>query len=229
MEITLDTLGIDPEQPGLPRYIAVEGPIGVGKTTFARRLATTLGYGELLEQAEENPFLERFYQDRKANALPTQLYFLFQRTRQQKEWSQAELFQPSRVADYLLEKDALFASVTLDEEERRLYQMVYDQMTTDVPQPDLVVYLQAPTDVLLERVRGRGAAGEHQINADYLTQLNQAYAEFFHYFNKSPLLIVNAAEINLASNDDHYIDLVKYLLKIRRGTHYYNPHAQKTL
>lgn len=229
MEITLDTLGIDPKQAGLPRYIAVEGPIGVGKTTFAKRLATTLGYGELLEQADENPFLERFYQNQQANALPTQLYFLFQRTRQQKEWSQAELFQPSRVADYLLEKDSLFASVTLDQEELRLYQMVYEQLTTDVPQPDLVIYLQAPTEVLLERVRRRGADGEQHINSDYLTQLNQAYAEFFHYYDKAPLLIVNAAEINLASNDSHYIDLVKYLLQVKRGSHYYNPHAGSAL
>jgi deoxyguanosine kinase len=229
VEITLDTLGIDPDQAGLPRYIAVEGPIGVGKTTFAKRLATTLGYGELLEQAEENPFLERFYENRQANALPTQLYFLFQRTRQQKEWSQAELFQPARVADYLLEKDSLFASVTLDEEERRLYQMVYDQLTTDVPQPDLVIYLQASTEVLVERVRHRGTAGEQHISSDYLAKLNQAYADFFHYYNRAPLLIVNASEINLASNDEHYSDLVKYLLQVRRGSHYYNPHVERSI
>ncbi len=227
MEITLDSLGIDPERTPLPRYIAVEGPIGVGKTTLARRLATTLGYRLMLEMAEENPFLERFYQNRKANALPTQLYFLFQRTRQQKEWSQADIFQPARVADYLLEKDSLFAQVTLDVEEQRLYQMVYDQLTTDVPSPDLVIYLQAPTDVLLERIRRRGAHSEHLIGADYLALLNNAYADFFHYYDRAPLLIVNAAQINLAENDTHYQDLVRYLLQTRRGVQYYNPHAGK--
>lgn len=225
MEITLDSLGIDSDTAALPQYIAVEGPIGVGKTSFAQRLATTLNYAQMLEMAGENPFLERFYQDRQANALPTQLYFLFQRTRQLKERAQADIFQPAQVADFLLDKDPLFASVTLDEEEFRLYQMVYDQLTIDVPDPDLVVYLQAPTEVLLERVRKRGINAERQIDAAYLETLNQAYADFFHHYRESPLLIVNAADINLVENDSHYIDLVQYLLRVTNGTHYYNPHA----
>ncbi len=207
----------------LPRYIAVEGPIGVGKTTLAKRLANSFNYETLLEDAEENPFLERFYQDRKNAALPTQLFFLFQRARQLGALRQGDMFQPVRIADFLLEKDPLFAEVNLDEDELRLYQMVYQQLTIDAPTPDLVIYLQAPTDILLERVSQRGSGSEKYINVSYLSKLNDAYTQFFYYYEKSPLLIVNAAEIDLASNDADYQNLVKYLLSIKSGRHYYNP------
>lgn len=207
----------------LPKFIAVEGPIGVGKTTLAKRLAASFNYDTLLEQAEENPFLERFYQDPKGGALPTQLYFLFQRAKQIQEIRQGDMFQQVRVADFLIEKDQLFAQITLDDEELKLYQMVYQQLTIDVPRPDLVVYLQAPTDVLLERVQRRGITAEKSITADYLAQLNDAYTHFFYYYDQAPLLIVNATDIDLANSESDYQNLVEYMLGIKSGRHYYNP------
>lgn len=207
----------------LPRFVAVEGNIGVGKTTLAKRLASTFNYQTLLEAAEDNPFLERFYQDRRRNALPTQLYFLFQRSQQFRELRQGDMFSPLRVADFLLNKDPLFARVTLDDEEFSLYKKVYDQLIIDAPKPDLVVYLQAPVETLMKRVRQRGIASEQRIDLDYLQQLNDAYTQLFHYFSDTPLLIVNAAEIDLANNPEHYRELVEYMLTIRNGRHYYNP------
>jgi deoxyguanosine kinase len=211
------------EHHQLPGFIAVEGPIGVGKTTLAKRLATSFNYETLLEQAEENPFLERFYQDRRAGALPTQLFFLFQRARQIQELRQGDMFQQVRVADFLMEKDQLFAQVTLDEEELKLYQTVYQQLTIDTPRPDLVIYLQAPTEVLLERVQRRGIVSEQSIEADYLSELNDAYTQFFYYYDEAPLLIVNATDIDLANSKEDYHNLLDYLLSIKSGRHYYNP------
>jgi len=211
------------ETDQLPHFIAVEGPIGVGKTTLAKRLARSFNYDTLLEQAEDNPFLERFYQDRKAGALPTQLYFLFQRAKQIQEIRQGDMFQQVRVADFLIEKDQLFAQVTLDDEELKLYQMVYQQLTIDAPRPDLVIYLQAPTDVLLERVQRRGIETEKSIEVDYLAQLNDAYTQFFYYYDEAPLLIVNATDIDLANSESDYHNLVEYMLGIKSGRHYYNP------
>tara|TARA_R110001592_G_scaffold320639_2_gene598739 strand:- start:59710 stop:60396 length:687 start_codon:yes stop_codon:yes gene_type:complete len=218
-------LPLELESAQLPRFIAVEGPIGVGKTTLAKRLANSFNYETLLEQAEDNPFLERFYQDPRAGALPTQLYFLFQRARQIQEIRQGDMFQQVQVADFLIEKDQLFARVTLDDEELKLYQTVYQQLTIDAPKPDLVVYLQAPTDVLLERVQRRGIQSEKLIEADYLRQLNDAYTQFFYYYDDAPLLIVNATDIDLANNEQDYLNLVAYMLGIKSGRHYYNPSA----
>lgn len=218
-----DNLHFDFEGRTLPRFVAVEGNIGVGKTTLARRLASTFNYQTLLESAEENPFLERFYQDRRRNALPTQLFFLFQRSQQFRELRQGDMFSPLRVADFLINKDPLFAQVTLDDEEFGLYKKVYDQLIIDAPKPDLVVYLQAPVEVLMKRIRQRGVAAEQRIGLDYLQELNDAYTQLFHYYNDAPLLIVNAAEIDIATNPDHYRQLVEYLLTIRNGRHYYNP------
>ncbi|MCB1668383.1 MAG: deoxynucleoside kinase [Porticoccaceae bacterium] len=220
-------LNVDLEQYQVPRYIAVEGPIGVGKTTLAKRLADSFNYEALLEQAEENPFLERFYQNRRSAALPTQLFFLFQRAQQINELRQGDIFQPVRVADFLIEKDPLFARVTLDDDELRLYQSVYQHMTIDAPVPDLVIYLQAPTDVLLDRIHNRGIASERNIDEAYLTQLNEAYTQFFYYYEDAPLLIVNATEIDLVNNQNDYQSLVKYMLGIKSGRHYYNPGSYK--
>lgn len=214
---------LDTSGKKLPRYIAIEGPIGVGKTTLAKNLALTFNYDTLLERAEENPFLARFYANEKNAALPTQLFFLFQRMQQLNELCQADMFEPVRVADFLLEKDQLFAQATLSEEELRLYQQVYNHLTIDAPTPDLVIYLQAPVDVLLRRIQTRGEPSEQRIDADYLKQLNDAYTRFFHYYDAAPLLIVNAAEIDWVNNPSDYRDLVNFMLELKTGRHYYNP------
>ena len=206
-----------------PGYIAVEGPIGVGKTTLTRRLAETFNYETLLEEAQDNPFLERFYRNRSEAALATQLFFLFQRAQKIQQLRQAELFSPVRVADFLIEKDPLFARVNLDSDEFELYEKVYQKLTIDAPRPDLVIYLQAPVDVLLQRIEQRGIATEKSINRGYLEQLNEVYSEFFLYYDGSPLLIVNASMIDLARSDRDYEQLVDYLLDIRSGRHYFNP------
>jgi len=206
-----------------PAYIAVEGPIGVGKTTLAMRLAATFGYQTLLENAHENPFLERFYRNRKQAALATQLFFLFQRSQKIQDLRQGDIFQQERVADFLIEKDPLFARVNLDPDEFQLYQKVYQQLTMDAPKPELVIYLQASPKVLLGRIENRGIAAEKAINRDYLERLNEVYSEFFLYYDDAPLLIVNASELDLVTRESDYMHLVDYMLDIRSGRHYFNP------
>lgn len=223
MDAIFAELGLDLTRAQLPRFIAVEGCIGVGKTTLARNLAQLFNYDTLLEQPEHNPFLERFYRDPKSTALPTQLFFLFQRANQIQSLRQNDLFEPVRVADFLIDKDQLFARVTLDDDEFAIYRQVYDKLLIDAPRPDLVIYLQAPLNVLSERIRQRGIAAEQHISQEYLQALNDAYTEFFHYYDGAPLLIVNAQDLNLASNRDHFRQLVEYILTIKSGRHYYNP------
>ncbi len=206
-----------------PQFIAVEGPIGVGKTSLAKRLADTFNYDILLEKPEENPFLERFYRSPRQHALATQLFFLFQRSRQIQDMRQNDLFSPVRVADFLIDKDYLFARQNLDNDEFELYEKVYAHLTIDAPTPDLVIYLQAPTPVLLNRIQKRGIAVEQLIERNYLERLNAAYTEFFHYFDNAPLLIVNSAEIDLVGNDEDYQQLVDYIIARPRGTQYFNP------
>lgn len=205
------------------RYLVVEGPIGVGKTSLAQRLAQTFGGEPLLEHAEENPFLERFYRDPRNAALPTQLSFLFQRARQLQRLRQGDIFTPLRVADFMLEKDRLFAQLNLDDDEFGLYQQVYQHLTLDAPLPDLVVYLQAPVEVLMRRVMQRGVRYEQFIQRDYLAGVADAYARFFHYYSASPLLIVNATEINPVESDADYEMLVKEINRVKSGRHYFNP------
>lgn len=227
METDVDSLKndiqIDLSQYHPPGFIAVEGSIGVGKTTLAKRLAATFNYDTLLEQAEDNPFLEKFYQDRSSAALPTQLYFLFQRVKQLQELRQGDIFKTVRIADFLIDKDPIFAQVTLDEDELDLYRKVFDQLIVDAPVPDLVIYLQAPTDILLERIYRRGTAMEQNISRDYLSALNEAYTQFFYYYDQAPLLIVNAMEIDIVGCDEDYRNLVEYLLTVKSGKHYFNP------
>lgn len=206
-----------------PGYIVVEGPIGVGKTTLANRLAKSFGSDLLLEGADENPFLEKFYDDPNAAALPTQLFFLLQRARQLKEMKQADMFNPVRVADFLIEKDRLFAELTLDSDELDLYEQVYASMTIDVPRPDLVVYLQAPVEVLLERIQKRGLKHERFIEAAYLQRLCDSYIQFFYQYNSAPLLIVNAADIDFANNEGDYNLLYEQICEVKTGRHYFNP------
>ena len=206
------------------RYIVVEGPIGVGKTSLCQRLAEHLGAETLLEQAEENPFLERYYQSPRHAALQTQLFFLFQRARQLQEQRQSDMFAaPVRVADFLMEKDRLFAQITLDDDEFRLYEQVYSSLTIDTPQPDLVIYLQAPVSILMERVNKRGRKFERYIEHAYLQKLTDAYTRFFYYYNDSPLLIVNAAEIDLVNNRQDFELLMDRINQIKSGRHYFNP------
>ncbi len=207
----------------IPRYIAVEGPIGVGKTSLTKRLAETFNYETLLEKSDENPFLDRFYENPRQHALSTQLFFLFQRAQQIQDLRQEDLFEPVRVADFLIEKDQLFAQQNLDADEYELYLKVYKHLIVDSPIPDMVIYLQAPTVTLLDRVKKRGIKAEQFIELGYLENLNDAYTEFFHYYNSSPLLIVNSAEIDLVNNDEDYQLLVDYILSHPTGTNYFNP------
>jgi deoxyadenosine/deoxycytidine kinase len=217
------TINVDLKGRTPPAYIAIEGPIGVGKTTLAKRMASTFNYQTLLEDAQDNPFLEKFYSNRKQAALATQLFFLFQRAQKIQDLRQADIFEPVRVADFLIEKDPLFARVNLDSDEFQLYEKVYQQLTIDAPRPDLVIYLQASTDVLLSRIENRGIPSERAIDHDYLERLNEVYSEFFLYYDGAPLLIVNASEIDLVSGERDYQHLVDYMLDIRSGRHYFNP------
>ncbi len=207
----------------LPRHIVVEGPIGVGKTTLARRLAESFAGALLLEDPAGNPFLERFYLDRRAAALPAQLFFLLQRARQIQELRQNDLFRGTLIADFLLEKDRLFAEVNLEGDELALYEQVYAHLTLDAPSPDLVIYLQAPAEVLQKRVANRGTAYERSIEFRYLEQLVEAYTRFFYHYEDAPLLIVNAAEIDPVRNDADYNGLLEQVRTVRSGRYYFNP------
>jgi deoxyadenosine/deoxycytidine kinase len=205
------------------RFVALEGPIGVGKTMLATRLASTLAGELVLERADENPFLERFYRNPRAGALPAQLYFLFQRAQQLAALKQHDLFAPLRVADYLIDKDRLFARITLDDEEYRLYEQVYAKLAIEAPKPDLVIYLQAPVDVLLSRIARRGIQYEQFIDRGYLERLNDAYARYFHEYDATALLIVNAADIDPVNSDDDFEELLAAIKRMGRGRLYYNP------
>ena len=218
-----DPSGISLRGRTVPTYIAIEGPIGVGKTTLARRIAETFDHDLLLEEAEMNPFLERFYQNRQQTALATQLFFLFQRAQKITELKQRDMFDQMRVADFVLEKDPLFARVNLEPDEYALYQKVFEKMRVDAPVPDLVIYLQANPDTLMDRIERRGISAERLIDRGYLEQLNEVYSEFFLYYDAAPLLIVNANEIDLAHSDRDYEQLLDYMLNIKKGRYYFNP------
>jgi deoxyadenosine/deoxycytidine kinase len=208
---------------GHPDYIVVEGPIGVGKTTLAKRLAKTFKTELMLELAAENPFLPRFYSDPKSVALPTQLFFLFQRAKQIEALRQTDMFKPIQVSDFLIEKDKLFASITLDDDELALYHQVYERLTLNAPVPDLVIYLQAPLDILMQRIVERGHDYERPINRNYLKKISDAYVEFFYHYTTSPLLIVNTDDFDLSGNDKDYKLLLEHINKLPPGRHYFNP------
>ncbi len=204
-------------------YIVVEGPIGVGKTTLARRLADSFGAELLLEEPQDNPFLSRFYENPRAHALSTQLYFLLQRARQVHGLRQADMFSRVRVGDYLMDKDRLFAELTLEPDELTLYQQVYSHVAGESLQPDLVIYLQAPVEVLQERIANRGIGYEQAIDGRYLQRLVSAYTRFFYHYDASPLVIINAASIDFANSDDDYQLLFDKLRNVGKGRHYLNP------
>ena len=206
-----------------PDYIVVEGPIGVGKTTLAKRLAKSFNTELMLELATENPFLRRFYSDPKTVSLPTQLFFLFQRAKQIASFRQKDMFRPIQVSDFLIEKDKLFASVILDSDELNLYQQVYNQLTIDNHAPDLVIYLQAPIETLMRRIMIRGNDYEKAIDHDYLKKISDAYIDFFYNYTSSPLLIVNTDDFDLSKDEKNYNLLLEHIGTLSSGKHYFNP------
>jgi deoxyadenosine/deoxycytidine kinase len=198
------------------RYIAVEGPIGAGKTSLARMLAECSGSAALLEDPDANPFLPGFYQDSARYALPTQLFFLFQRLNQVRELDQADLFRRITVADFILDKDPLFARLTLNDDELRLYQEIYTQLRPRAATPDLVIYLQASTETLIERVRRRDVRYERTISEEYLLRLAETYARFFYQYDAAPVLIVNSEHLNFVDSPPHF-DLLLERINAMRG------------
>jgi deoxyadenosine/deoxycytidine kinase len=208
-----------------PRFIVVEGPIGVGKTSLARRLARSFGGDLVLEQTEENPFLEEFYRSGRRTALPAQLHFLFQRTRQLEALNQGDLFSPIRIADFHMLKDKLFAEINLDRDELALYDQVYDKLEVEIPVPDLVIYLQASVDALMSRIASRGIDYEKLLDRGYLEKVADAYARFFYDYDDSSLLIVNASSINPVQNDQDFDSLYRQVRRITSGRHFFNPAA----
>lgn len=207
------------------RYIVVEGPIGVGKTSLAEKLAESLSADLVLEEVYENPFLERFYQEGPSAALPAQMFFLFARARQIEDLRQSDMFASVRVSDYLFSKDQLFADLNLSKDELVLYNQVVDSLKVEAPVPDLVIYLQASVDALMERIARRGVAFERAIDRRYLEKLTDAYARFFHAYNEGPLLIVNASQIDPINNPADYEQLFQQIERTTGGRHFFNPVA----
>ena len=212
-------------ETGSPRFIVVEGPTGVGKTSLARRLAESLGGELLLEQIERNPFLEQFYKSPKTAALPTQLFFLFERARRLEELRQSDMFAPVRVADFHIAKDRLFAELTLSRDELDLYEQIYERLDIDAPEPDLVVYLQASVDTLMTRISQRGISMQRKIDRAYMERLADAYARYYHGYDETPLLIVNVSSIDPVGEDADYAALFEQVRRINGGRHFFNPAA----
>ena len=207
------------------KYIVIEGPIGVGKTSLANKLALEWDAELILENVDDNPFLSKFYNNQREVSFQTQLYFLLTRTRQVQSFKQQDIFSKPRVSDFMLQKDRLFAQVTLNNEEYDLYDQLYSYMTVDIPKPDLLIYLQAPIEVLMKRIRKRGRDFEKYITSQYLENLNSTYLRFFNSYNGSPLLVVNAEDIDFVNNANDYKNLLNKIYSIDKGKHYFNPMA----
>ena len=204
------------------RYIVVEGPIGVGKTSLAKKLALEYGSELLLERADENPFLAAFYRNPRQFALSAQLHFLLQRAQQVQDFRQADMFHGSYIADFMVDKDRLFAQLTLDSDELALYEQIYHHLTLDAPRPDLVIYLQAPLEALRERIHRRGIDYEQQIRDDYLLRLSETYTRFFYDYDDGALLTVNTQAIDPINNDEDYRAILEKIDNIHSGRHYFN-------
>lgn len=209
------------------KYIAIEGPIGVGKTSLAEILAKKLNSRLVLEGAVDNPFIADFYKDVQKHAFQTQMFFLLSRYRQQQELMQSDLFQSGIVSDYVFAKDRIFANLTLDDNELKLYEQIHSVLGGRVLKPDFVIYLQASTDVLLKRIALRGRKFENQITAEYLAELNQAYNYYFFHYTESPLMVVNTSEIDFVHRDADLDDLLSHVAKMTKGTVYYQPVSVK--
>jgi deoxyadenosine/deoxycytidine kinase len=206
-----------------PKYLVVEGPIGVGKTSLVTLLADQLGGKAILEESENNPFLLRFYRDQRRWAFQTQLFFLLSRYRQQEEMAQHELFSNVTISDVFLPKDRIFASLNLSPDELVLYDQVYGLLRSRLPQPDLVIYLHAETDVLLQRVKQRGREYEQDVSWEYLDALNRAYNEFFFSYADTPLLVIQTTDIDFVRNPADLSDLIRQIRHMKGGVQYYVP------
>jgi deoxyguanosine kinase len=204
------------------RYVVVEGPIGVGKTTLARALAAEFGSQPVLEQVEDNPFLRKFYQDAEKYAFPAQLFFLLNRYRQQRELDQRDLFRKGIVADYLFAKDGIFAQVTLGADELHLYQQIFRLLDSRLPRPDLVVYLEARPEVLIARLRKRGRDYERDVSQEYIERIAEAFRSFFHQYTDAPLLVVNCSDVDFEQGGD-FTDLIREIRGMRQGVQHYIP------
>jgi deoxyguanosine kinase len=209
------------------RYIVVEGPIGVGKTSLVKRLSAHFRARCILESPEENPFLHRFYRDRRKYAFQTQLFFLLNRYRQQREIRQIDLFNQITISDYFFAKDRIFAYLNLDENELALYERIFALLDGKIPRPDLVVFLQAEPEKLLTRIRLRNLEYEREIDIDYLRALSQAYNTYFFHYEESPLLVVETTEIDFVKREEDLESLIREISSMRRGTWYYKPLGSK--
>jgi len=205
------------------KYIVVEGPIGVGKTSLAKILASEFQARTIFERVEDNPFLPKFYKSRELYAFQNQTFFLLNRYQQQMELAQQDLFNQNTVSDYLFAKDQIFASLTLSAEELNLYQQIYALLNTRVPKPDLVVYLQARPEVLYKRVKKRDKKYERSVTFEYLSEVSQAYNQFFFHYDETPLLVVNTSGIDFVSSSKDLADLIKEINSMGSGTQHYIP------
>ena len=213
------------KQQHAPRFIVVEGPIGVGKTSLAEKLAKRFSAELILEHVDENPFLDQFYKSGRKVALPAQLFFLFQRTRQLELLNQADMFAPVRIADFHVAKDRLFAELNLSKDEMELYSQIYEKLDVEIPKPDLVICLQASVDALLSRIAQRGVPYERMIDRAYLETIADSYARFFYDYDEAPLLIINASSIDPVNNDADFDALFEQVQRISGGRHFFNPAA----